>query len=192
MRSRDLVDGFNKSVPLIDELLPFVEGKKEIKIADIGSGPVSSIGSHLNGVRVKVYPSDIQDWTDWWEKRRQWWEDGGLKPYIPVERQDMEKLTYPDESFDIVWCHNALDHTRDAKEAVKEMIRVCKPDGWVYIMCSLDQLTTGYTHFWNAKEDGTFTNNVETFDLKEFGFKIKFTDTGGERRYNYIGATLKK
>ena len=28
----------------------------------------------------------------------------------PVTKQDMEALTYPDNSFDIVHCVNALDH----------------------------------------------------------------------------------
>ena len=108
-----------------------------------------------------------------------------MKPFIPVEYQDMEKLTYPDEYFDIVWCHNALDHTRNAKEAVKEMIRVCKTDGWIIIICSPNQLDTGYLHFWNAKQDGIFDNYKEKFDLKDFGFQIKFKD-------NFITATLKK
>ena len=185
MRSKPLIENFNKPIPLIDELLPFVGDKKEIKIADIGSGPVSSIGSFLPGVDVKIYPSDVQDFTKWWKDRNQ-------TPFKPVEIQNMEKLTYPDEFFDIVWCHNALDHTRNAKAALKELIRVCKTGGWVYIFCSLDQLSTGYLHFWNAKQDGLFTNNKETFDLKEYGFQIQFTDNGGESRYNSITATLKK
>ena len=191
MRSKPLVDNFNKAVPLIDELLPFIGDKKEVKIADIGSGPVSSIGSYLPGVKVKVYPSDVQDFTEWWETRRNWWKVN-VKPFLPVERQDMEKLTYPNDFFDIVWCHNALDHTRNAKEAVKEMIRVCKTGGWICIICSLDQLSTGYLHYWNAKQDGTFTNGSESFDLKDFGFQIKFTDNGGESRYNLITATKQK
>jgi len=191
MRSKELVDNFNKQVPLIDELLPFVGDKKKVKIADIGSGPVSSIGSFLPGVEVEVCPSDNQDWTEWWNKRREWWKTD-LKPFIPVEYQNMERLTYPDESFDIVWCHNALDHTMNAKEAVKEMIRVCKKGGYVYIMCSLNQLDTGYLHHWNAKQDGVFTNKREIFDLKEFGFQIRFTDNGGKSRYNFITAILKK
>jgi SAM-dependent methyltransferase len=192
MRSRELIDTFNKPVRLVDELLPFIEGKKEVKIADIGSGPVSSIGSYLPGVKVEVYPSDTQDFTSWWQKRREWWKDDDLKPYIPVEVQNMEKLTYPNNYFDIVWCHNALDHTRNAEIAVKEFKRVCKKGGWIYIMCSLNQLDTGYLHFWNTKKDGVFDNYKERFDLKDYGFKIKYTDNGDESRYSFIEATLNK
>ena len=176
---------FNKPLLLADYLLPMIGDKKEVKIADIGSGPWSVIGSYLPGIRVEIYHSDIQDFGPFWEQRQ-------MKPVISVERQDMEKLTYPDNFFDIVHSNNALDHTKNAKEAVKEMIRVCKVDGWVYIHCWLNQLSTGYRHCWNAKEDGTFTNNKDTFDLKELGFQIQFIDRGGESRYNEIIATLKK
>lgn len=175
LRIQHKISQRNKDVELIEDLLPYVGDKKELKIADIGSGPFSFIGSTLPGVKITVYPSDKQDFTHFWEIRNQ-------TPYIPVEYQDMEKLTYPDEYFDIVFCHNALDHTKNAKEAVKEMIRVSK--GWVVIICSLNQLDTGYLHFWNAKQDGVFDNYKERFDLKDFGFKIQFD--------GLLTATLKK
>ena len=176
---------YNKPLQLAGYLLPFIGDKKEVKIADIGSGPFSIIGSYLPGVKVEIYHSDKQDFKPFWEKRQ-------LTSVISVEYQDMEKLTYKDNFFDIVHCFNALDHTRNAKEAVKEMIRVCKIGGWIYINCALDQLSTGYGHKWNAKADGTFTNNIDTFDLKDFGFQIQFIDKGGESRHNEIIATLKK
>src|SRR3990167_1764184 len=176
---------FNQPLLLVDHLVSLIGDKKEVKIADIGSGPYSIIGSYFPGIKVDIYHSDRQDFNPFWEKRQ-------LKSIISVEYQNMEKLTYPDNFFDIVHCCNALDHTKNAKEAVKEMIRVCKIDGWVHIHCWLDKLSTGYLHRWNAKKDGVFMNNIDTFDLKDFGFQIQFIDKGGESRYNEIIATLKK
>lgn len=176
---------FNKPLPLADYFLPLIGDKKEVKIVDIGSGPFSTIGSYLDGVDLKIYHCDRQDFSEFWNKRQ-------LTSIISVERQNMEKLTYPDGFFDIVHCLNALDHTENVKEAVKEMIRVCKSGGYVYIDCHLDQLDTGHKHRWNAKQDGTFTNNKETFDLKDFGFQIEFINNGGESRYNQIIAVLQK
>lgn len=113
-------------------------------------------------------------------------------PIKGQEQQDMEKLTYQNNSFDLVHCRNALDHTMNALSAVKEMIRICKPGGWVYIKCWLDQKETKGHHYWSAKEDGTFTNGVESFNLKDLGFEIRYTEVYAERRYNYIEATLEK
>lgn len=176
---------FNQPLPLSDYFLPLIGDKKEVKIVDIGSGPFSTIGSYLPGVKVDITHCDRQDFAYFWEKRQ-------MASVISVEVQNMERLTYSDESFDIVHCFNALDHTRNAREAVREMIRVCRPGGWVYINCALNQLDTGYRHYWNAKEDGVFDNKVEKFDLKDFGFEIKFVDKGGETRHNEIIVTLQK
>lgn len=182
---KNVIQQFNKPNPLIDYLVPLIGDKKEVKIADIGSGPLSTIGHLKEGVEVKIYNSDKQTFKDFYEKYN-------IEPYAKIEYQDMEKLTYPDSFFDIVHSANALDHTVHALAALKEMIRVCKPGGWVYIECNLDQLSTGGKHYWNAKADGKFINHTEQFDLKDFGFKIKFIDRGGESRYNQIIATLNK
>jgi len=184
-RTREGIEQFNKPLRLLDELVKLVGDKKEVKIADIGSGPFSKIGQLLDGVKIELYASDRQDFTDMWNKYN-------FKSFSPIGYQDMEKLTYPDNFFDIVHCANGLDHTKNAPKAVEEMIRVCKPDGWIYIECYLDQLSTGYKHHWNAKQDGLFTNNHINFDLKKLGFKIEFVDNGGESRYNYIIAKLYK
>jgi ubiquinone/menaquinone biosynthesis C-methylase UbiE len=176
---------FNKPLPLREYFRPLIGEKKEVKIADIGSGPYSVIGSYLPDVKVEMTYCDRQDFREFWEKRE-------MTSVISVEQQDMENLTYQDNYFDIVHCLNALDHTRNAEKAVKEMIRICKPGGWVYIHCSLNQLDTGYRHFWNAKSDGTLTNKVVTFDLKDYGFDIKFVDNGGLSRYNTITAIKHK
>src|SRR5574337_954841 len=101
-----------------------------------------------------------------------------------VETQDMENLEYPKNSFDLVHCVNALDHTKDAEMAVSEMIRVS--NRWVYIKCWLDQKDTGYRHYWNAKQDGTITNGLKSFNLKDFGFKVEYTELGDIPRYNFI------
>lgn len=131
-------------------------------IADIGSGPAS---------KIEVHCAD-------------------RRGYPGIDVQDMEELDYEDNFFDMVYCENALDHTPDALKALKELIRIS--GDLVYIKCWLDQKQTGHRHYWDAKEDGCFTNGETEFHLKDFGFSVKYTDTGGERRYSYITAVLRK
>lgn len=182
---RDNIAKYNKPNPLADFLVPLIGDKKDVFILDIGSGPYSIIGNYLPDVNIRLHLADNQDFTDFWKKYDK-------NPYFTIENEDMEKLRYIDDWFDIVVCINALDHTNDAKKAVEEMIRVCKPGGYVYIDCHLDQLNTGHKHKWNAKQDGIFSNGTDSFDLKDMGFEIKFVDKGGENRYNNIIAILKK
>lgn len=132
-----------------------------MKILNIGSGPVSMTG-YAPG--IEIIHADRRDYG--------------------VERQDMEKLTYKDNEFDLVVCINALDHTQDAQAALKEMLRVGK---WVYIDCALIQKTTsGKNHYWDMLEDGTMTNGTDSFNMKDYGFEVEFVDNQMERRYNHI------
>jgi len=177
---------YNRPLPLAEHFIPLIGDKKAVKIADIGSGPFPITGQYLEGVKVEMHHCDKNDFKEFWQKY-------GLTPLYPIEHQDMERLTYPDNSFDIVNCVNALDHSIDALEALKEMLRVVKPGGWVYIDCALYQRSDQRKkHYWDALEDGTFVNNSEQFDLKNFGFSIEFIDNHGQRQYNHIIAKHKK
>src|SRR3990167_7557547 len=172
---------YNRPLPLAEHFIPLIGDKKAVKIADIGSGPFPITGQYLEGVKVELYHSDRQNFDEFWKKYNS-------VPLFPIEIQNMEKLTYEDDFFDIVNCVNALDHTLNAEQAVKEMIRVCK--GWVYIDCALYQRTDqGHKHYWDATEEGVFISKTDWFDLNDFGFNIKFIDNKGERQYNHIIAT---
>lgn len=133
-----------------------------MKILNIGSGPI--IAGKTPG--IDITHADRRD-------------------YPGAEYQDMEDLDYPDNTFDLVVCINALDHTEDAKLAIKEMIRVSKR--WVHIDCALIQHTTsGKGHYWDMLEDGTLKSDSAQFNLKEYGFELEFIDNKMERRYNHV------
>lgn len=181
---KDNIELYNRANPLVDYLVPFVKGKGNLNVLDVGSGPYSTIGSHHPAIR-KIYHCDKQRFFDFYNKY-------DMHPFVTIEYEDMESLTYQTDFFDLVHCANALDHTRNAGAAIREMIRVCKPGGYVYIVCNLNQKDTGHKHFWNFKADGKFTNGNEEYDLKDFGFAIESIDKGGESRYNQVVAVLKK
>ena len=176
--------------PLNEKLVPFVKGKSKVKIADIGSGPVCLIGSYLEGMDIKVIPSDILA-----DKYKILLEELDIKPFLNVEKQDMTKLTYEPESFDIVYCSNAIDHSPDPYEAIKEMVRICKPGGWIYLFhIAHEGQRNRYRnlHQWNfdmtEDEDCIVWNNkpgpkTDTFLLSEvypnFKTSLKLTRKAG-------------
>ncbi len=119
---------FNRELYLPDYFGPMIGAKKEVTIAELGSGMFCTIGSLWKTAKVKVYPSDALA-----NHYGQILKGGGVTPLIPVEKQDMERLSYGDNFFDIVHCVNALDHTTDPVKALKEMYRVLKPGGFIYL-----------------------------------------------------------
>ena len=119
---------FNHEFQLPDYFGPMIGDKPEIMLADIGAGLFSTTGSTWPTANISVFPSDLLA-----DEFNEMLQKAGVTPLIPVEKQNMEHLDYGDNAFDIVHCANALDHTVDPIQAIKEMYRVCKPGGWIYL-----------------------------------------------------------
>lgn len=99
----------------------------------------SIFSSYLTKLVEKIWVSDtfvgwgdlgdINYWGDLWKKF-------AYKPdRIIPEFQDMRRLTYPDNSMDIVVSFSSIEHIPGDGDimAAKEMARVCKPGGIVII-----------------------------------------------------------
>ena len=129
---RDWLEGngkaYERSGRLSDRFTPLIGHKKEITIANLGAGPMCLIGNWRRDVKVNVISSDLL--ADEYTKMR---AELNLRPQYIVEKQDMENLTYENNKFDIVYCANALDHTQNPRKALNEMVRICKPGGYIYL-----------------------------------------------------------
>ena len=126
--------------------------KKEVTIAEIGAGMFCTIGSLWKTAKVNIYPSDALA-----DEFNQMLKEVGVTPLITVEKQDMLNLTYRDSFFDIVHCANALDHTQNPLRAIKEMYRICKPNGYIYLRhfpnVGERERYSGL-HMWNIDKSG--------------------------------------
>ncbi len=135
---------FNQSRQLEDYFAPMIGDKKSIAICELAAGPVNTIGNTWPGVEVKITASDSE-----WPRYAPLWS--GETPLVPIEYQDMEDLTYPDNSFDIVHCRNALDHTKNPLIAIEEMKRITKQ--WIYLLHAEGQKRIyGGHHYWNWED----------------------------------------
>ena len=155
---------FNRPRPLADYLLPLIAEKSSVMIAELGSGPINTIGNVVPGVDVTIMASDVM-----WPAFEKTWIDSGKTPLVPVCYQDFEALTYADNTFDIVHCANAIDHTKDVIKALSEMHRICKVGGWIYLRhATYQRLRYGGGHYWNIlDQDGecVFANRRQSIQL---------------------------
>lgn len=160
---------FNRPLNLPAYFADLIGERKEVSIAELGSGMFCTIGSLWKTAKVKVYPSDVLA-----DEFNQILKDAGITSLIPVVRENMESLSYPDNFFDIVHCVNALDHTENPLKAIKEMYRVVKPDGFIYLRHFVNvgehEKYSGL-HLWNINiyngNDCIFWNRQEKFLLSE-------------------------
>lgn len=49
-------------------------------------------------------------------------------------KMDITDIQYPDDSFDVIYCSHVLEHVPDDKKAMREFLRVLKPNGWAMLL----------------------------------------------------------
>ena len=133
----------------------FLPGRRpRISILDVGSGPLSIVGTRLPGVEVELLPVDPLA-----ERYRELLARHGVT--APVESRPCAAESLADElgeaRFDVVYCQNALDHTADPLAGLDQMTRVVRPGCWVVLKHTLDEgETESYVglHDWNFNLDG--------------------------------------
>lgn len=156
---RTKADNLNYERPLQGYIVEMLNGQNKVRILDAGAGPFSLVGTRGVNRIVALTACDILA-----DEYLILCMENGIVPFIPVEYQNMESLTYPSGAFDLVHCVNALDHTKNAVTALKELCRVCAPSGWVYLRHFLNVGTRhGYkgSHKWNITEDRLFNRKVK-------------------------------
>jgi SAM-dependent methyltransferase len=100
-----------------------------LKVLEIGCGlgtdgaQFAKAGAHYTGVDLTEAAIDLA---------RKRFELFGLQGNFQVV--DAEQLTFPDESFDLVYSHGVLHHTPDINASVHEIHRVIRPGGRAIVM----------------------------------------------------------
>ena len=142
------------------------------KVCELG-GRDGIFCSWLTQFVDKIYVSDyFEEWGkntehdlgsyEYWDKK---WKECAYNPEkIITECQDLMKLTYPDNYFDITICSSVIEHTFPQNNhmgdmtAIREIVRITKPGG--YILLSTD-MTDNKTK-WHS---GTmYYNEIDLFD----------------------------
>lgn len=65
--------------------------------------------------------------------RRLGYVGADLNPRDNHLRLDIVDITFPDASFDVIYCSHVLEHVPDDRKAMSELYRVLKPGGWAVL-----------------------------------------------------------
>jgi len=128
-----------------------IDPPRQVRILDVGSGPLSLLGYSWPGIDVQLVAADPLA-CEYGEMRR----DLGLEvpPMAAPRAVEAERLTemFGPMSFDIVHCTNALDHSHDPVRGMAEMLRVVRRGRPVSLQHSRNEAEkNGYAglHQWN-------------------------------------------
>jgi len=148
----------------LDPLWPFLEDLRErlgtdpptrVRLLDVGAGPLTVLGSYWPGHVVEIVAVDPLA-----EEYGRLLDRAGITPRVRTEPGCAEDLVarFGSGVFDIVFCRNALDHSSDPLEGIRQMFEAVAPGGYVYLAHSENEAERrGYEglHQWNlCSENG--------------------------------------
>jgi len=102
----------------------------DLKVLDIGAGPVSKVGKILNGHEVELVPIDPMA-----EKYRKILTALNLQPKYWTRYGEGERLSlqFEENSFDLIHARNSIDHCLNPIQVIEEAIVVLKPQCYFYL-----------------------------------------------------------
>lgn len=141
----------NLTYPLAENLRKCIDHlpQKDIKILDVGAGPLTSLGKKHPSKRLIIIPTDAlaKHYDALLEKHH-------IHPPVRTLAVEAERLTnfFPSNTFDLVYARNSIDHCYNPLEAIRKMLVVLKHDCFLVLEHSENEaeseLYSGL-HQWN-------------------------------------------
>jgi SAM-dependent methyltransferase len=133
-------------------------GSPKARIIDVGAGPLTTIGKEWKGHKLDVTAVDplADEYSSLLSRYN-------VVPPIQTQKAEAESLGdyFPENSFDLAYARNCLDHSYDPLLAIRQMLHITKVGGRVYLKHLQDEgANERYQglHQWNfAEREGAFT-----------------------------------
>ncbi|OQA31899.1 MAG: hypothetical protein BWY55_00196 [archaeon ADurb.Bin336] len=162
---------------------------KEINVLDVGAG-TGNLSLKFLDEGCKVIASDVSEKSLELLKKL-----SNKNKNLSVAMITNENLPFKDNEFDITCCYSVLHHVPDYINTVKEMIRVTKPGGFIYIDHEANEnkwKPNKYLIEYYKKTNQTFVEHliklIKTRELFSFDFiKTFFIKTFVDKRYKREG-----
>ena len=108
--------------------------ESEVRILDVGAGPLTCLGKSWTGRKVTIFPVDAlaEDYDALLIKY-------GITPLVRTAKVHAEKLAsaFAPDFFDLAYAQNSLDHCYDPLTAIRQMIEVVRPNHFVLLAHAL-------------------------------------------------------
>jgi len=100
------------------------------KILDVGAGPMTVVNKKCDISKIEITAIDSLA-----EEYNKLLKENNIMPIVKTEKCDGENISskYSENTFDIVYSRNAIDHSYNPLKVIFEMIKVVKRGGFVIV-----------------------------------------------------------
>ncbi len=165
----------------------------DVFILDAGAGPLTGVGKQWPGRNVVIFPIDVlaEEYNDFLRKTKR-------TPPVRTESVDMETLSsrFERNFFDFVYVCNSLHCCYDPVKALREMVRVLKPGGAIFLSHSVRE--GGNRNYRGMYQWDLFSRNGDlTLGNADMAFGVNHllaaaTDISVEHSDSWLVAVLRK
>jgi SAM-dependent methyltransferase len=173
-------------------LLDYFKLNTTINILDVGAGPCTMLGKKSKNFELKITATDAL--------ANLYYKDDNFNPPIKTLQLETEKLStkFNKETFDFIYCRNALDHHYDPILSIEQMIMVLKKKGIMLIEHRTNEavvekyqglhqfnlcIKNNNFYIWNKEIDV----NMSQYLKEKFNINIKILDLdNGIPDYHFI------
>lgn len=171
---------FDPDLPLQPRPAALLPPQADVKILDVGAGPLTYLGKRHGGNYVKITAVDplADEYDRMLEKYR-------IQPVVRTQKLAAEDLTkrFRPGTYDLVFARNCIDHSYDPERAILQMIHVVKRGRHVlleHLPNEAESEKYSGLHQWNfaASADGDFviSSKVEKVNMtKKYATLCKIT-----------------
>jgi SAM-dependent methyltransferase len=126
----------------------------QAKVLDVGSGPMTNLGSALEGRKIDITACDPL--AIFYAEIA---EEHGVDRPVETQVGFAEELSsfFQPGTFDVIHCCNALDHSYEPMRGIEEMLIVAKPNGRIVLSHAINEAEyEQYSglHQWNFDMQG--------------------------------------
>lgn len=83
-----------------------------------------------------------------------------IDPHKAMRKEDITGTSFADNSFDIIFCSHVLEHIEDDGKAMRELLRILRPDGFAILLVPVKERFNGRI-IDSTFEDFSITNPSE-------------------------------
>ncbi len=166
---------FDPNLPLQKEIAELLPNQSEVNILDVGAGPFTYLGKVHDKIKLRI--NAVDPLADEYDKL---FVKYSVNPIIHTEKLEAENLSkkFKENSFDLVFARNCIDHTYSPEESILEMLKVVKKNCYVLLMHKPNEAEN---EKWRGLHQWNFSSQDGAFFISSKNSELNFT-----KKYNNI------